>query len=110
MAKQTYKRVELENGVKVSVVHVTEGMKVLDEPATNRYGRVLDAEYPAPALELKGAELDEALKAAGLSTAGKADDKRQRLADHQTAAATIPAGDTTTTGGSAAPQGQEAPQ
>lgn len=36
--------------------------------------------------ELKGAELDTALDAAGLSKSGTADEKRARLAEHLTAA------------------------
>lgn len=37
----------------------------------------------SPADELKGKDLDDALTAAGLSTDGKADEKRARLAAHQ---------------------------
>lgn len=36
-----------------------------------------------PAEDLKGKALDEALTSAGLSTDGSADEKRARLADHQ---------------------------
>lgn len=42
-----YKRVQREDGVKVTVAHVREGMKVVDEPAVDRNGRPLDASYPA---------------------------------------------------------------
>lgn len=38
----------------------------------------------AAALELKGADLDEALDDAGLPKSGKADERRQRLADQAT--------------------------
>lgn len=41
-----------------------------------------DPVSPAEAAELKGAALDDALKAAGLPTSGKADEKRDRLAKH----------------------------
>lgn len=37
----------------------------------------------APADELKGAALDDALEAAGLPKSGTADEKRARLAEHQ---------------------------
>lgn len=46
-----------------------------------RLGRQAEAEKLAD--ELKGKELDAALKAAGLSTAGTADEKRARLAEAQ---------------------------
>ncbi len=40
------------------------------------------------ALDLKGKALDQALRDAGLSTTGSADDKRARLAEHEAALAT----------------------
>jgi hypothetical protein len=45
----------------------------------------------AEAQQLKGAALDAALEEAGLSKAGSADEKRQRLAEHNTPAAEAPA-------------------
>lgn len=41
-----------------------------------------DGEQQEPE-QLKGAALDEALEAAGLSKSGTADEKRERLAEHQ---------------------------
>lgn len=41
-----------------------------------------DPVLEAPADELKGKALDEALKARGLPTTGNADEKRARLAEH----------------------------
>jgi hypothetical protein len=41
----------------------------------------------AEAEELKGKALDEALESAGLSKSGTADEKRERLADHEAASA-----------------------
>lgn len=42
-----------------------------------------DAPGEAPAVELKGAALDDALEEAGLPKTGTADEKRQRLAEHR---------------------------
>lgn len=56
----------------------------LNERATDGAGRPLPAEHHIPAdQQIKGAELDAALDDAGLSKSGSADEKRQRLADHQ---------------------------
>ncbi len=44
----------------------------------------------AEAQQLKGAALDEALEEAGLPKTGTADEKRQRLAEHNTAAEAQP--------------------
>lgn len=41
-----FKRVQLESGAKITVLHVEDGMKVVDEPAVDRNGRPLDATYP----------------------------------------------------------------
>jgi len=43
--------------------------------------------------ELKGKALDDALDGAGLSKSGSADEKRQRLAEHQAAVSNPPSGD-----------------
>jgi hypothetical protein len=50
-------------------------------------GWKVDQDEPEPVdpAELKGAALDAALDAAGLSKDGKADEKRQRLAEHAAA-------------------------
>lgn len=70
------------NGAEVSVGEGTaarHGLEVLDKPA--RFGgRTIPAKYP---VDLRGKALDAALAEAGLPTTGKADEKRQRLADHQ---------------------------
>ena len=60
------------------------GLDVLEsEPAVDAAGRPLGPRQAAePPSELKGAELDAALDAAGLPKTGSADEKRQRLADH----------------------------
>lgn len=59
------------------------GLDVLDQPAVDGRGRPLGPRQVAdPPSELKGAELDAALDAAGLPKTGSADEKRARLADH----------------------------
>lgn len=101
MPKIDYKRVQLESGAKVTVgPFVPDGATVVDEPAVDRNGRPLPDQPTPPAPDLAGQALDDALKAAGLPRSGTADEKRQRLADHQTSA--DPAAGTTTDGGSAA--------
>ena len=75
-------RVKLANGAEATVsasYALVKGLKVLDKPATNRFGVALKDK---PYVDLKGKELDQALSDAGLSTSGSAQDKRDRLADH----------------------------
>lgn len=55
-----------------------------DEPAVDAAGVPLPPRYYVePDPDLKGQALTQALRDAGLSTEGTADDKRQRLADYQ---------------------------
>lgn len=99
-------RVRLDSGVETSVgrsfaeSHDGEGLEVLldddgnELPATSN-GFTLDPTYPPEAVsvtgddgesvsvdKLKGAPLNEALEAAGLSLDGKLAEKQKRLADH----------------------------
>lgn len=49
MPKPKFTRVRLaESGAKVTVSRVRDGMTVVDEPATDRRGAPLPAEYPEP--------------------------------------------------------------
>lgn len=93
-----FTRVRLnESGHEVSVQNIRPGMTPIEEPAVDRAGRPLPPRF---AVELRGKELDDALRAAGLKLSGSADEKRDRLADHraQTTGA-AGAGDATPTGG-----------
>lgn len=75
-------RVKLDDGTEVSVgssFAKSHKLKVLDKPA-RVHGRTLRAKHP---VNLRGAQLDAALDEAGLPKTGSADEKRQRLADHQ---------------------------
>ena len=60
---------------------------IVDKDAADRNGLPLLSK-PVVQVPLKGRELDAALDDAGLPKTGTADEKRQRLADHQTADAT----------------------
>lgn len=80
----------LQDPESTTVVTVTKehaesaGLDVLDQPALDDRGRPLGARQVATApSDLKGTALDDALEEAGLSKSGTADEKRQRLADHQ---------------------------
>jgi hypothetical protein len=101
MAWDDLVRVKLENGAVTSVgrsfaeQHAEDGALeiLLDEdgnelPATSN-GLTIEPEYPPMTAEaiadLKGADLTDALKSAGLPLNGTADEKRQRLADHNSA-------------------------
>lgn len=63
-------------------------LTVIDKPAVDRNGTPLHHKPfvrigpPSGDDELRGAALDAALRDAGLPTSGTADEKRQRLADH----------------------------
>lgn len=86
-------RIKLGDGTEVS--HTAEwaesyGLKVLDKPGTDGRGDALHPKYP---VDLRGAELDAALAAAGLPTSGRADEKRARLAEHNESVGNPPAGD-----------------
>lgn len=74
-----------ETVVTVSKGHAeSAGLDVLDQPAVDRSGRPLGPRaLVTPPSELAGKALDEALDEAGLTKGGTADEKRQRLADHQ---------------------------
>lgn len=75
-------RVRLESGAEVSLGRgyaERKNLEVLSKPAT-RNGRTLPTKHP---VDLRGKALDAALVEAGLPTTGKAEEKRQRLADHQ---------------------------
>lgn len=74
----------------------SEHLKVLTRAhAADINGRPLPTKYraalsePAGDDELRGDALDQALRDAGLPTTGKADEKRQRLTDHQSTTITI---------------------
>lgn len=89
-------RVKLENGSEATVSEgfaKSHGLKPLSKVAEDRLGRPIRTKHP---VNLKGAALDQALRAAGLATTGSADARRQRLADHQTSAAQSADGTTTT--------------
>lgn len=81
-------RVKLDSGAEASVgasFAESHNLKMLDRPAL-RHGRALRTKYP---VDLKGAALDAALDEAGLSKSGSADEKRQRLSDHQLSVAPV---------------------
>ena len=61
---------------------------IVDKDAADRNGLPLPSKPVVQVEPLKGRELDAALDDAGLPKTGTADEKRQRLADHQTADAT----------------------
>jgi hypothetical protein len=99
----TYVRVADEFGNEYSMPDakaLPKGHKLLpDKPAATTDGNPLPVKERASLAAnvgagagLTGKKLTEALKAAGLSTKGTADVKRQRLADHQATQAT-PAAD-----------------
>lgn len=97
-------RVKLENGAEKSVsagFAASHNLKPLSKPAADGVGRPLRTKYP---VQLRGSALDEALTAAGLSKAGTAAEKRKRLEEHQTSAAPVVGGETSTptTGGESA--------
>lgn len=76
-------RVKLQNGAEASVSEgfaKSHGLAALKKPAADRAGRAL---RDKPAIDLRGAELDQALEDAGLPKSGTAGQKRARLADHQ---------------------------
>ncbi len=59
-------------------------VRVIPDELVDQYTERGWAPQPAaPADQLKGKDLDHALEAAGLSKAGTADEKRERLAEHQ---------------------------
>jgi hypothetical protein len=57
---------------------------ITDSPQPGTWGQ----DGAVEAEELKGQALDDALEAAGLPKSGTADEKRRRLADHQSGDAT----------------------
>lgn len=58
-------------------------LEILDQPAIDRRRQPLAPRaVQTPPSDLKGAELNEALEAAGLPKSGSADEKRERLATH----------------------------
>lgn len=77
-------RIKLPDGAEVTHERAfaeSLGLKVLDDkPGLGLDGRALHAKPP---VDLRGKQLDEALKAAGLPTSGTAEEKRDRLADHE---------------------------
>lgn len=78
-------RVKLDDGAEVTISAAfaeSHSLKVLNKPST-RFGRPLPAKPP---VDLRGAELDAALEAAGLPKGGTAAEKRERLAEHQMSA------------------------
>jgi hypothetical protein len=81
-------RAKLEDGAEVTVDRAyaeNHGLKVLDDKrAVGRDGRAMAAKPP---VDLRGKELDEALRAADLPTGGTAQEKRDRLAEHQSSTA-----------------------
>ena len=76
-------RIKLADGAEVTHTRSYAedmGLTILDKPAVNGRGGGLD---PKPPIDLRGKELDDALKAAGLPTSGTAAEKRDRLSAQQ---------------------------
>jgi len=65
----------------------------LDSDSEEFANALAERQSARDAEELKGKSLDEALDGAGLSKSGSADEKRQRLAEHQAAVSNPPSGD-----------------
>lgn len=66
--------------LKIAELEVNTGKGIVDAHLVNKDGDPTPAEHD-PA-DLKGADLDAALKAADLPVSGTADEKRQRLAEY----------------------------
>lgn len=82
----TLVRVKLEDGTETNVgasFANSHKLTVLEKPAMVR-GRHVPIKRP---VDLRGKALDSALEAAGLPKNGTADEKRQRLTDHQASVA-----------------------
>jgi len=65
----------------------------LDSDSEEFAAALVERQAAKEAEELKGKALDDALDSAGLSKSGSADEKRQRLAEHQAAVSNPPSGD-----------------
>ena len=83
----------------VVAFHAARGFQVTDIPGdldsdSEEFADALaERQAVQDAEELKGKALDDALDSAGLSKSGSADEKRQRLAEHQAASINPPSGD-----------------
>jgi hypothetical protein len=72
------------------------GLDVLDKPGADGRGSAYPAKYPPEQLvssDVKGAELNAELEAAGLPTTGKLADKQTRLAEFRQAQTAGPVAD-----------------